>query len=114
MKGSETGKRNLHYCNTSIKTVERASLYSTDHCVRGTCPVTACCNAVVMEIHNQPITCQQLNAFRCVRLVMVTCSNLKTSIRMGRNGDLRDSVGAGRTGVNISQAADFPAERENN
>lgn len=45
---------------------------------------------------------------------MVTSSNLKTSIRMGKYGDLRDSVGAGRAGVNISQTADFPAERENN
>ncbi len=50
----------------------------TGHFIRYTC-----------SIANQPITWQQLNAFRHLDVVKTTCK-FKPSIRMGKKGDLSD------------------------
>ncbi len=61
---------------------------------------------------NQPITWQQLNAFRLSRCGEDDLLKFKPSIRMGKKGDLSDFergmvVGARRAGRSISKTADL-------
>ena len=63
-----------------------------------------------IHVSNQPITWQQLDAFRHVD--MVDLLKFKPSIRMGKKGDLSDFehgmvVGAKRAGPSISETADI-------
>ncbi len=71
-------------------------------------PVQLVSNTIV----NQPITWQQLNAFRHLDVVKTTCLSSNLSIRMGKKGDLSDFergmvVGARRAGLSISKTADL-------
>ncbi len=66
-------------------------------------------NCLVTQIANQPITWQQLDAFRCGEEGLL---KFKPSIRMGKKGDLSDFergmvVGARWAGMSISKTANL-------
>ncbi len=67
---------------------------------------------MVTQIANQPITWQQLNAFRHLDVVKTTCWSSNRASEWGRKGDLSDFergmvVGARRAGLSISKTADL-------
>ncbi len=69
-------------------------------------------NCLVTQIANQPITWQQLNAFRHLDVVKKTCWSSNRASEWGRKGDLSDFergmiVGARRAGRSISKTADL-------
>ncbi len=69
-------------------------------------------NCLVTQIANQPITWQQLNAFRHLDVVKTTCWSSNRASEWGRKGDLSNFergmvVGARRAGLSISKTADL-------
>lgn len=69
------------------------------------------CSAACLQISNQPISWQQLNAFRLVYMVKMTSWSSSWASAWRRKGDLREFecdmvVGARGAGMSISEFAD--------
>ncbi len=68
-------------------------------------------NYLVTQIDNQPITWQQLNAFRHLDVVKMTCGSSNRASEWGRKMDLSDFecgvVVGGRRDLSISKTADL-------